>query len=256
MKQVKKILAALIVMTLVASSFAVGAATKSPEKKKLDPTKTTVAAVSAEVVYTGAEQEVDVVVKYEGETLKEGVDYTVVKPKVKDVGTYELEAKVTGIGHYEGELTAKVTVTVRPGETTTAQEPTTIAPETTKAPVTTVAPVVTTTKATAKPKAPGKVKIKKAYKKKSAKKLTVKIKKIKGVKGYQVRVFKNKKKAKKNKKAIVKKYVKKNKAKLVIKNKKLKKKKKLYVRVRAYKVFNGKKIFGKWSKVKKVKIKK
>ena len=243
MNKVKKILSALIVMTLVATSVTVGAADKSPEKKKLDPTNTTVAAVSAEVVYTGAEQIVNVVVTYEGVTLKEGEDFTATKPTVKEVGEYTLDVTVTGIGHYEGSIPTKIKVVVKPSATTT------VAPTTTKK----VTPA--TTKAPAKPKKPGKVKIKKAYKKKSAKKLTIKIKKIKGVKGYQVRVFKSKKKAKKNKKAIVKKFIKKNKAKLVIKKKKLKKKKKLYVRVRAYKVFNGKKIYGKWSKVKKVKVK-
>lgn len=38
--------------------------------------------------------------------------------------------------------------------------------------------------------------------------------------------------------------------------KKLKKKKTYYMRVRAYTLWNGKKVYGKWSSVKKVKIKK
>ena len=37
---------------------------------------------------------------------------------------------------------------------------------------------------------------------------------------------------------------------------KLIKKKTYYIRVRAYNIYNGKKVYGKWSKVKKVKIKK
>ena len=112
-----------------------------------------------------------------------------------------------------------------------------------------------TTTAKAKVKAPGKAKIKKVYKKKkSAKKLKLKLKKIKRAKGYQVAVFKSKKKAKKAKKPLVKRYTKK--LKVTIKSKKLKNKKKLYVRARAY-VLNGKKkVFGKWSKIRKVKIKK
>ena len=119
---------------------------------------------------------------------------------------------------------------------------------------------VTTSKQGSKVKAPGKAKIKKIYKKKkSAKKLKLKIKKIKRAKGYQVAIFKTKKKAKKAKnakKALVKKFVK-FKKKITIKSKKLKKKKKLYVRVRAYVLdANGKKVFGKWSKIKKVKFKK
>lgn len=101
-----------------------------------------------------------------------------------------------------------------------------------------------------------KVKVKKATKKKSTKKLVIKIKKVKGAKGYQVKVYTKKKNAKKNKKAIVKKTFKKNKKKLIVKNKKLQNKKKLFVKVRAYKLkANGKKKFGKWSKVKRVKIK-
>ena len=105
-------------------------------------------------------------------------------------------------------------------------------------------------------KAPGKAKIKKVYKKKkSAKKLKVKLKKTKGAKGYQVAVYKSKKTAKKNKKALVKKFTKK--LKVTIKSKKLKKKKKLYVRARAYVLdFSGKKVYGKWSSIKKGKTKK
>ena len=100
----------------------------------------------------------------------------------------------------------------------------------------------------------GKVKIKKVFKKKkSAKKITLKVKKVRGAKGYQVAVYKSKKLAKKNKKPLVKKWVKKNKAKLVIKSKKLKNKKKLFVKVRAYKKVNGVVSFGFWSQIKKIK---
>jgi hypothetical protein len=105
-------------------------------------------------------------------------------------------------------------------------------------------------------KAPGKVVIKKVYsKKKSSNKLKIKIKKIKSAKGYQVAVFKTYKKAKKKKGALLKKYVAYKKV-LTIKSKKLKNNKKLYVRVRAYKKNGKSKKFGKWSKIKKVKIKK
>lgn len=103
---------------------------------------------------------------------------------------------------------------------------------------------------------PGKAKIKKVKaKKKSSKKLKLTLKKIKKATGYQIAVYKTKKNAKKNKKAIIKKFVKK--VKVTIKSKKLKNKKKLFVRARAY-VLDGsqKKVYGKWSKTKKVKIKK
>lgn len=102
---------------------------------------------------------------------------------------------------------------------------------------------------------PDKAKVKKAIKKKkSAKKIKVKLKKIKGAAGYQVSVYKSKKKAKNNKKALVKKYVKK--VKFTLKSKKFKKKKKLYIRARGFVYDGAARVFGTWSKVKKVKIKK
>ncbi|MCR5544298.1 MAG: DUF6273 domain-containing protein [Eubacterium sp.] len=79
--------------------------------------------------------------------------------------------------------------------------------------------------------------------------LTLKWKKIKDAKGYQVQYALNKKftKSKKTKTTT----------KISYTIKKLKKKKTYYVRVRAYtKDSSGKKVYGKWSKVKKVKIKK
>ena len=103
------------------------------------------------------------------------------------------------------------------------------------------------------------VKVKKAIKKKNAKKLKVTLtKKVAGANGYQVRVFKTKSAAQKNKKskAIIKYTIKKNTKTITIKNNKLKKQKKLYVRVRAYAKVKGKRVYSKkWSKVKKVKIK-
>lgn len=109
---------------------------------------------------------------------------------------------------------------------------------------------------TTKVKAPARAKIKKiSTKKKSAKKVKISLKKTKRAKGYQIAIYKTKKRAKKNKKALVKKIVKKRK--VTIKSKKLKNKKKLFVRARAYVLdANGKKVYGKWSKIKKVKIKK
>lgn len=102
----------------------------------------------------------------------------------------------------------------------------------------------------------GTVKItKKITKKKTAKKLKITIKKIKSVKGYQVYAFRNKTAAKKNKKLLYKKTITKNVKVLKISSKKLKKKKKLFIKVRAYKVVNGKKVYGSWSKIVRVKIK-
>lgn len=106
-----------------------------------------------------------------------------------------------------------------------------------------------------KVKPPKKVTIKKVEtKKKSAKKVKLSIKKINKVNGYQVAIYKTKKDAKKDKKAIVKKIVKKTK--ITITSKKLKNKKTLYVRVCAYVLDGKKKVYGPLSKVKKIRIKK
>ena len=160
----------------------------------------------------------------------------------------------------------------------TTEEPTTLAPTTTPEPTTeapteeptvkpTSKPVVTTTYNPRPPqtepeyptpvpiiKYPDKAKVKKAIKKKSAKKIKVTLKKAADSKGYQVKVYKSKKKAKKNKSALATKFV--TKLKFTFKSKKFKKKKKLFIRARAYVMDGNARIFGDWSKVKKVKVKK
>ena len=101
-----------------------------------------------------------------------------------------------------------------------------------------------TSSKTVKVKAPSKLTSAKNGK---GKKLTVKWKKVTGAKGYQLQYAMNKKFKKK-------KSVQTKKTKYTIK--KLKKKKTYYIRVRAYKMNGKKKVYGKWSTVKKVKIKK
>ncbi len=96
-----------------------------------------------------------------------------------------------------------------------------------------------------KVKAPGKVKIT-SVKNVKGKKISAKWEKVKGAKGYQVQYALNKKFKKK-------KSIQTKKTKYTIK--KLKKKKTYYIRVRAYKMNGKKKVYGKWSKVKKVKRK-
>lgn len=105
-------------------------------------------------------------------------------------------------------------------------------------PVTTKKPVVV--------KAPGKAKIKsiKNVKKRSMK---ISIKKMSGVKGYQIKYCDNKK---------FHGYITKRVKKTTVIIKKLDKKSTYWVKVRAYKMVNGKKKYGAWSKAKKVKIKK
>lgn len=103
---------------------------------------------------------------------------------------------------------------------------------------------------------PKQVRIRKvSVKKKSEKKIKLTLKKINGVKGYQIAVYRSRTNAKKNKNAIVKKFTSKYRN-IIITSKKLKDKKTLYVRACAYKL-NGKvKVYGKWSNYKRIKIKK
>ena len=86
---------------------------------------------------------------------------------------------------------------------------------------------------------------------KGAKKaISVTWKKVSGVNGYEIQVATDKK-FKKNKKTVT---IKKQKTtKTTVK--KLKAKKKYYVRIRTYKIVNGKKVYSSWSKVKSVKTK-
>ena len=98
-------------------------------------------------------------------------------------------------------------------------------------------------------KKPAKVKIKSASKKKTAKKAKIVIAKVKGAKGFQIRYCDNKKFDGYESKTI-----KKNTTKFTLKG--LEKKTKYYVKIRAYnKKRNGKKQYGKWSRIKKIKMK-
>ena len=114
-----------------------------------------------------------------------------------------------------------------------------------------VQPTPAPTQPTAPAQAVKKPKSTSIKKVKSAKKaISVEWKKVSGVKGYQIQVATDKK-FKKNKKTVT---IKKQKTtKTTVK--KLKAKKKYYVRVRTYKIVNGKKVYSSWSKVKSVKTK-
>ncbi len=138
-----------------------------------------------------------------------------------------------------------------PPEEPTSEETSTVAPTEQPTSSTTVKPTQQTTvkPTTVKPttvKKPGKVKLKTVkYKKK--RKVYVKFKKVSGAKGYQIMYSDDKgfdgywtKKTKKTSITL----------------KKLDKNTKYYVKVRAYKLVKGAKLYGKWSKKKKVKVKK
>ena len=85
---------------------------------------------------------------------------------------------------------------------------------------------------------------------KKGKKILVSFKKVKNAKGYQVQYSLNNKFTKKTKSITLKSQKKKS---VTINN--LKKGNTYYVRVRAYKTVGNKKIYGKWSVVKKIKVK-
>ena len=110
------------------------------------------------------------------------------------------------------------------------------------------APAAQTTAQPAAPKNNKKVKV--ASAKAGKKSIKVTWKKVKGIKGYQIQYSTNKK-FKKGNKTITIKSTKSTSATI----KKLKSKKTYYVRMRTYKIVNGKKVYSAWSKAKSVKVK-
>ena len=112
----------------------------------------------------------------------------------------------------------------------------------------TSAPAAQTTAQPAAPKNNKKVNV--ASAKAGKKSVKVTWKKVKGIKGYQIQYSTNKK-FKKGNKTITVKSTKSTSATI----KKLKSKKTYYVRMRTYKIVNGKKVYSAWSKAKSVKVK-
>lgn len=173
-------------------------------------------------------QNVQITAGYTGKTLvvtvKDG-NLQMVKDKdykytVAQDAAGNVTVTVEGIGNcYEGRVVRTISAKNNPNA------PTTAAPKTTKK------------------KVLKKTTVSKASKKKASKKVSITFKKVQGAKKYQVQIAVNKK----FKKVLVRKTVKK--VKITITSKKLKNKKKLYVRVKAV----GAK---KWSKVKRIKIRK
>ncbi len=158
---------------------------------------------------------------------------------------------------YKDDFTDKLE---RPAEKPTVKPTTPINPPVSNSGLPSVAPSTSTitpnpsptpNSATTAPTIVAKPKSASIKKVKAAKKaISVIWKKVGGVKGYQVQVATDKK-FKKNKKTVT---IKKQKTtKTTVK--KLKAKKKYYVRIRTYKIVNGKKVYSSWSKVKSVKTK-
>ena len=179
-------------------------------------------------------------------------------------GTYNQTTPETTTKAPETTTKSQETTTKAPETTTKSQETTTKAPETTKSQqtdnnntITTDAKNTTTAGnsegingTSAEKTALGRAAFSKKIKKKlSLKKIKVSIKKVENATGYEVRVATSKK----FKKTLYKKSYKK--VAFTLKSKKLANKKKLYIKVRAYVLDGTNKIYGKWSKVKKVKIK-
>ena len=142
----------------------------------------------------------------------------------------------------EIETTTEKTETTPAVETTKPQEPNTNAQTTTKK-----QPSQTTIKSSVNV---GKAVVKKAIKKKNAKKISLTLKRVKGATKYKVQIAKDKK----FKKTIVTKTTKK--LTYSVSNSKFIKAKKLYARAKAIVVKGEKTYQGKWSKPKQVEIKK
>ena len=142
----------------------------------------------------------------------------------------------------EIETTTEKTETTSAVETTKPQESNTNVQTTTKK-----QPSQTTEKSSVKV---GKAVVKKAIKKKNAKKISLTLKSVKGATKYKVQIAKDKK----FKKTIVTKTTKK--LTYSVSNSKFKKAKKLYARAKAIVVKGGETYQGEWSKPKQVEIKK
>lgn len=211
---------------------------------------------------TGSAITPDVTVTLNEKALKND-DYTVTYADNVNAGTATVT--IEGKGNYTGKKTASFVIKAAasstgdqkpsgsqsqpstpaptPTQTTTPQQTTTVTQQ--QPAQTTTTPVTPTTTTDEKVTAPKKVTIKSVVNK-ASKKAVLKWKKVSGVKGYEVYIA-TKKNFKKGKKV-------KNTSKTTYTFTKLKTGTTYYVCVRAYKTNNGEKVYGKYSKVKKIKI--
>ena len=201
---------------------------------------------NVEITYAGGVAKITIA----NMSMSEGSDVTTTSQQTttskQEVTTTKQQTKTS---KQEVTTTKQQTTTNKQEVTTTIKQPntsttlgTTKAPETVKQ--TTTANKVDSTKVKL-----GKTKIAKASKKKNVKKIKLTFKKIKGAKGYQVKVSTSKKF---KKKTTVTKTIKK--LANTVNIKKLKVVKKYYIKARAFSKTKGTISYGKWSKVKVVKI--
>ena len=182
---------------------------------------------------------------------KEPTTTTTAAAETTTTTTAAAETTTTAAAETTTVATAETTTPVAVETTTPAAVETTSAVETTtntNAQTTTKKqPSQTTIKSSVNV---GKAVVKKAIKKKSAKKISLTLKRVKGATKYKVQIAKDKR----FKKTIVTKTTKK--LTYSVSNSKFKKAKKLYARAKAIVVKGGETYQGKWSKPKQVKIKK
>ena len=222
---------------------------------------TTILSFTKEAYNAGGYGQIDFTMSLTGMGKDVILDIDNVSIRVANPEDLTTAAPTTAAATTEAQTTTVAATTAAQTTTATSNTETTAATTdaattvaaTTATNVATTAAVTTTATADKAVKAPGKAKVKKVTaKKKASKTVKLTLKTVKGAKGYQVQISKAKKFTKKN--ILVKKIVKK--VKPAIKSKKLKGQKKLFVRARAYVLdANGKKVYGKWSVAKKVKIK-
>lgn len=193
--------------------------------------------------------------------LKAGVPYNYEKD-VEIADDYEGVLDLYfGLGRCEGDSADTVSATIHVKDisfTTTAEipDPEYLESLTTQAPATTAAPTTKAPTTTANSsnndttvKTPGRTAVKKTVRTKNNKRIKITLRKIKSATRYQIKCSTTRKFLKKNTKTIT--------TKKLVKTMKVRWTKKVcYVKARAYKVVNGERLYGKWSKIKKVKVNK
>lgn len=206
------------------------------------------------VITTYAVGETFIIAKsVDNESIQKQIKISVVEENVSETDTSEPGngEQITAENEVESTTSNMEQITSNNETVTTDNIDTTIETNTNKVATTTNTPTTSKTKKVTKP---SKVKKLKVYtKKRKVAKVKLTFKKIKGVKEYKVVVL-YKKSVKKHKRTLLTKTIKTNR--YTIASRKLKNKNYLYVKIRAYIKHNGKIVYGKWSNIKRVNIKK